>query len=58
MMVRRECIIFYLKNKKNCNLLYNYMCEFDFVYNDFYFFEECMREMENVEYLCIDIERG
>lgn len=34
------------------------MCEFDFVYNDFYFFEECMREMENVEYLCIEIERG
>lgn len=43
---------------KNCDPLYNHMCEFDFAYNDFHFSEECTREMENAEYSCIDIERG
>lgn len=57
-MVRRECITLYSKNKKNCNPLYNHMCEFDFAYNDFHFSEECTREMENAEYSCIEIERG
>lgn len=43
---------------KNCDHLYNHMCEFDFAYNDFHFPEECTREMENAEYSCIEIERG
>lgn len=43
---------------KNCDQLYNHMCEFDFAYNDFHFPEECTREMENAEYSCIEIERG
>lgn len=43
---------------KNCDSLYNHMCEFDFAYNDFHFPEECTREMENAEYSCIEIERG
>lgn len=42
---------------KNCDTLYNHMCEFEFAYNDFHFTEECTREMENAEYSCIEIER-